>query len=95
MLSSLWLSCLDAGMNSEIFVSNSTSISARISMSNDSSSGGGIGFVGLLTIVFVVLKLTHYVAWSWWWVLSPTWIATAFCFVLATIWVLLANFVKK
>jgi hypothetical protein len=39
-----------------------------------SSSSGGIGFVGVLTIVFIVLKLTHVIAWSWWWVLSPLWI---------------------
>jgi hypothetical protein len=42
--------------------------------SNSSSSSGGIGFTGLLTIVFIVLKLTHVIAWSWWWVLSPLWI---------------------
>lgn len=29
----------------------------------------------LLTIVFVVLKLTGAIAWSWWWVLSPLWIS--------------------
>lgn len=38
-------------------------------------STGGIGFVGLLTIVFIVLKLTGYIAWSWIWVLSPLWIS--------------------
>ena len=38
-------------------------------------SNGGIGFVGLLTIVFVVLKLTNVIDWSWWWVLSPIWVA--------------------
>ncbi len=43
-------------------------------MSNSSSSDSGIGFVGLLTIVFIVLKLTEYISWSWWWVLSPIWI---------------------
>jgi hypothetical protein len=43
-------------------------------MSNESSSNG-IGFSGLLTIAFVVLKLTGYIAWSWWWVLSPIWIS--------------------
>ena len=42
---------------------------------NSSSSNGGIGFVGLLTIAFVVLKLTGVIAWSWWWVLSPLWIS--------------------
>lgn len=41
---------------------------------NSSSSSGGIGFVGLLTIVFIVLKLIGYIDWSWWWVLSPIWI---------------------
>lgn len=40
----------------------------------DKSSGGGIGFVGVLTVVFIVLKLTHYINRSWWWVLSPMWI---------------------
>lgn len=40
-----------------------------------SSSSAGIGFTGLLTVAFVVLKLTRFIAWSWWWVLSPLWIA--------------------
>ena len=35
---------------------------------------GGIGFLGLLAIVFITLKLTGYIAWSWWWVLAPIWI---------------------
>ncbi len=41
---------------------------------SNSSSSGGIGFVGLLTIVFIVLKLIGKISWSWWWVLSPIWI---------------------
>ena len=41
-------------------------------MSNSSSSG--IGFCGLLTIVFIVLKLLNKIAWSWLWVFSPIWI---------------------
>ena len=36
-----------------------------------------INFSGLLTIVFIVLKLTDYIHWSWWWVLSPLWISAA------------------
>ncbi len=43
-------------------------------MSKSSESTGGIGFVGLLTILFIALKLTGQVNWSWWWVLSPVWI---------------------
>jgi hypothetical protein len=38
-------------------------------------SSGGIGFTGLLVIAFIVLKLTHFIAWSWLWVLSPIWIS--------------------
>lgn len=41
---------------------------------NNSSSSGGIGFAGLLTIVFITLKLIGKIDWSWWWVLSPLWI---------------------
>lgn len=37
-------------------------------------TSGGIGFGGLLTVLFIGLKLTGYIDWSWWWVLSPLWI---------------------
>lgn len=46
-------------------------------MSKSSNNSGGIGFVGLLTIVFIVLKLCKVIAWSWWWVLSPIWITVS------------------
>lgn len=42
---------------------------------SQTQKSGGIGFIGLLTIVFIVLKLTGYIDWSWWWVLSPIWIS--------------------
>lgn len=40
----------------------------------DSSSSGGVGFTGLLTILFIGLKLGGVINWSWLWVLSPLWI---------------------
>lgn len=43
-------------------------------MKNSNNSGAKIGFCGLLTIAFIVLKLTHVINWSWLWVLSPIWI---------------------
>lgn len=43
----------------------------------------GIGFAGLLTIVFIILKLLDIIAWSWLWVLSPLWIS--FCVSIALI----------
>lgn len=45
-----------------------------MSNKSNSSSSSGIGFTGLLTILFIGLKLTGYITWSWWWVLSPIWI---------------------
>lgn len=40
-------------------------------------ASGGIGFCGLLTIVFIVLKLIGIIKWNWFWVLSPLWLPTA------------------
>ena len=58
-------------------------------MSSSSSSSGGIGFLGLLTIAFIVLKLTHYIDWSWWLVLLP---AYGGFFIVALIVALLFHF---
>ncbi len=41
-------------------------------MSDQTSSSSGIGFCGMLTILFIGLKLTDNIDWSWWYVLSPT-----------------------
>ena len=41
---------------------------------NNVNVNGGIGFMGLLQIVFIVLKLVKVISWSWVWVLCPTWI---------------------
>ena len=40
----------------------------------DQSSTGGLGFLGALTILFVALKLTGFIDWSWWWVWAPLWL---------------------
>ena len=42
-------------------------------MSDNSTSSGGTGVCGLLGVLFVGLKLTGYVDWSWWWVTLPFW----------------------
>lgn len=57
---------------------------------NNGTSGGGIGFCGMLAILFIGLKLTHYIDWSWWWVLSPIWIPLSI--VLVVLVVVLAAF---
>jgi hypothetical protein len=42
-------------------------------MANNNSSGG-IGMPAILFLIFLVLKLTGYIHWSWWWVTAPLWI---------------------
>jgi hypothetical protein len=55
-----------------------TSRSRRLyTMSDSSSSSGGIGFTGALAILFIGLKLGGVISWSWLWVLSPLWIPLA------------------
>ena len=41
----------------------------------DRGGGGGIGFVGLLQLVFIALKLSGQLQWGWAWVLAPFWIS--------------------
>ena len=48
---------------------------------NKTTVNGGIGFTGLLTIAFIVLKLMNIIKWSWLWVLSPMWIELALIIV--------------
>ena len=49
------------------------------------NSSGGIGFVGLLTIVFIVLKLTKIINWSWIWVISPIWITIVLVILIVSV----------
>lgn len=60
-------------------------------MSNNNTSSGGIGFTGLLTITFVALKLTGFIDWSWWWVLSPAWIPLAVILFIGIAYVALSS----
>lgn len=58
----------------------------KINNSND-----GMGFVGLLTIVFIVLKLTKVISWSWLWVLSPLWISLVIGLLLIIIYFIIVR----
>lgn len=51
-------------------------------MSDNNTSGGGIGISGLLLVLFVGLKLAGVISWSWWWVTSPLWIPVGLGLVL-------------
>ncbi len=54
-------------------------------MSESNTTNSGIGFTGLLTIVFLTLKLLGKITWSWWWVLSPIWITIAIMILIIAI----------
>ncbi len=54
-------------------------------MSSSSTSSGGVGFGGLLFLVFLVLKLTGVIAWSWWWVTAPLWAPLLLALVLLAV----------
>ena len=59
------------------------------------SYSGGIGFTGLLTIVFIILKLIGKIDWSWWWVLSPLWITFALGMLIFISIVIVIGIMKK
>lgn len=61
-----------------------TSEGVNVNQSNSGNASNGIGFPGLLTIVFIALKLTGYIDWSWWWVLSPMWITALLAVAVVT-----------
>ena len=51
----------------------------------------------ILFIVFLVLKLTHTIDWSWWWITSPIWIPVALAVVVFVVWciaVVITSFIK-
>ena len=58
-------------------------------MVTNNSIGSGIGFFSILFIVFLVLKLTHVIDWSWWWVTAPLWGSIVLGIVLAFVGVIL------
>lgn len=57
-----------------------------------------IGFFGMLALIFITLKLTNVILWSWVWVLAPLWMPTAIAllvFLLIAIGVVNSNSYKR
>ena len=57
---------------------------------NQNVNNGGIGFAGLLTILFIGLKLGGVIAWPWLWVLSPLWSSFLLVFLIVLIILIVA-----
>ena len=60
-------------------------------MSNNNNSSQGVGFMSILFIVFLVLKLCKVITWSWWWITSPLWGGLALVLIIGVISVILAR----
>jgi hypothetical protein len=60
-------------------------------MSDSSSSSRGVGFSSLLTVAFIVLKLTKVISWPWFWVLSPTIFYLVFISIVLVVAVILST----
>ena len=58
-----------------------------------SSQGGGIGIGMILFLIFMTLKLTNHIDWSWWWVTAPLWIPVAL--VVGLLGIALIGFASK
>lgn len=62
------------------------------------SGSGKIGLIGLLTILFIGLKLTSFIKWSWLWVLSPLWMSFLLVLLITVLIILsavLTNLIKE
>jgi hypothetical protein len=57
------------------------------------SSSGGLNLATVLFIVFLVLKLTNNIDWSWWWVTSPLWIPVGIILAVLAIIGLIASII--
>jgi hypothetical protein len=59
---------------------------------NNNNNGGGMGLGTILFLIFLVLKLTNYIDWSWWWVSAPLWV-TAILYIFIAI--IMATYLQK
>lgn len=64
-------------------------------MSQASSATGGVSIIGLLGVVFITLKITGYIDWSWWWVTAPFWGTWAFIAVVVLVALIIAQLSQR
>ena len=59
-----------------------------------SKNTGGVGFLGLLTLLFIGLKLTGHITWSWVWILAPLWIPISIFLLILSVGILILGLNK-
>jgi len=57
---------------------------------NNNVKSGSIGFWSILGLIFIILKLTGYIAWSWLWVLAPFWIPVSIFLIFVIVAIIIA-----
>lgn len=62
---------------------------------NKTTVHGGVGFFGLLQVVFIALKVAKVIDWSWGLVFLPTWIELGLCLIVIIVALVIAVMVKK
>ena len=55
----------------------------------------GMSFTTLLTLSFIILKLTHVINWAWWIVLAPLWIGLALAIFVSIVLAIIAVVINK
>jgi len=59
-------------------------------MNNNTHNAEGVGILGWVFLIFLTLKLTGHITWSWWWVTAPLWAVPALLLGLLGLWLLFA-----
>jgi ABC-type phosphate/phosphonate transport system permease subunit len=72
-------------MEINMIKSNENYLLAKGNRRNKMKNSESFPFLGILTLIFITLKLTGYITWSWWWVLSPVWISFGIAFGIVVI----------
>lgn len=63
-------------------------------MKNKNVRNSVMGFISVLTLIFIVLKLTNNISWSWIWVLSPIWITAVLLIIIFAV-IMIGGRIKK
>ncbi len=63
--------------------------------SEAATAAGGTSFMTLLAVLFIALKLTGHVAWSWWWVTAPIWGGPVLLLAGLVIWIPMSFILRR
>ena len=61
---------------------------------NKETTSGGLGLSSILFIIFLILKLTNTITWSWWWVISPLWIPISIIMIMLCALIIIGGLIK-